>query len=216
MRIFIAGSTGVLGIRVVPLLVAEGHEVWGMTRTPSKADGLRALGAEPSVCDAYDLPALRDAVLDAHPEMLMHLLTDLPDDVSAVDDFTDANALIRREGTRNGSALHGRPTPPASSRRAWPGSSPATAAGRSRNSSERSCTSEASCCGTGSSTDRARTTRGNRPRHRGSTSTRPHGGPSRRAPVCSRSSTRSSPAWTTDRSRTPRRGPSGPWPTSDR
>ena len=101
MRIFIAGSTGVLGIRVVPLLVAEGHEVWGMTRTPSKADGLRALGAEPSVCDAYDLPALRDAVLDAHPEMLMHLLTDLPDDVSAVDDFTDANALIRREGTRN-------------------------------------------------------------------------------------------------------------------
>ena len=101
MRIFIAGSTGVLGIRVVPQLVAEGHEVWGMTRTPSKADGLRALGAEPSVCDAYDLPALRDAVLDAHPEMLMHLLTDLPDDVSAVDDFADANALIRREGTRN-------------------------------------------------------------------------------------------------------------------
>jgi nucleoside-diphosphate-sugar epimerase len=101
MRIFIAGSTGVLGIRVVPLLVAEGHEVWGMTRTPSKADTLRALGAEPSVCDVYDLSALRDAVLDANPEMLMHLLTDLPDDVSAVDGFADANALIRREGTRN-------------------------------------------------------------------------------------------------------------------
>lgn len=215
MRIFIAGSTGVLGIRVVPLLVAEGHEVWGMTRTPSKADGLRALGAEPSVCDAYDLPALRDAVLDAHPEMLMHLLTDLPDDVSAVDDFTDANALIRREGTRNllRAARAADATRFLAESVAW---QPATAAGRSRNSSERSCTSEASCCGTGSSTDRARTTRGNRPRHRGSTSTRPHGGPSRRAPVCSRSSTRSSPAWTTDRSRTPRRGPSGPWPTSDR
>ena len=101
MRIFIAGSTGVLGIRVVPLLVDEGHEVWGMTRTPSKADGLRALGAEPSVCDVYDLPALRDAVLDAHPEMLMHLLTDLPDDESVIDGFTGANARIRREGTRN-------------------------------------------------------------------------------------------------------------------
>jgi uncharacterized protein YbjT (DUF2867 family) len=101
MRIFIAGATGVLGIRVVPLLVAEGHEVWGMTRTPSKADTLRALGAEPSVCDVFDLPALRDAVVDAGPEMLMHLLTDLPDDVSAIDGFADANAGIRREGTRN-------------------------------------------------------------------------------------------------------------------
>jgi nucleoside-diphosphate-sugar epimerase len=101
MRIFIAGATGVLGIRVVPLLVAEGHEVWGMTRTPSKADTLRALGAEPSVCDVYDAPALRDAVVDAGPEMLMHLLTDLPDDVSTVDRFAGANARIRREGTRN-------------------------------------------------------------------------------------------------------------------
>ncbi len=101
MRIFIAGATGVLGIRVVPLLVAEGHEVWGMTRTPSKADTLRALGAEPSVCDVFDLPALRDAILDADPEMLLHLLTDLPDDVSAIEGFTGANARIRREGTRN-------------------------------------------------------------------------------------------------------------------
>jgi nucleoside-diphosphate-sugar epimerase len=101
MRIFIAGATGVLGIRVVPLLVADGHEVWGMTRTPSKADTLRALGAEPSVCDVYDLPILRDAIVDAGPEMLMHLLTDLPDDVSVIDGFTAANAHIRREGTRN-------------------------------------------------------------------------------------------------------------------
>ncbi|MGZ8581283.1 MAG: NAD-dependent epimerase/dehydratase family protein [Actinomycetota bacterium] len=101
MRIFIAGATGVLGIRVVPLLVAGGHEVWGMTRTPSKADTLRAVGAEPSVCDVYDLPVLRDAIVDADPEMVMHLLTDLPDDVSAIDGFVDANARIRREGTRN-------------------------------------------------------------------------------------------------------------------
>lgn len=90
-----------LGIRVVPLLAAKGHEVWGMTRTPSKADTLRAVGAEPSVCDVYDLPVLRDAIVDADPEMVMHLLTDLPDDVSAIDGFVDANARIRREGTRN-------------------------------------------------------------------------------------------------------------------
>ncbi len=101
MRIFIAGATGVLGIRVVPLLVAGGHEVWGMTRTPSKADTLRAVGAEPSVCDVYDLPVLRDAIVDADPEMVMHLVTDLPDDVSVIDGFVAANARIRREGTRN-------------------------------------------------------------------------------------------------------------------
>ena len=101
MRIFIAGATGVLGIRVVPLLAAKGHEVWGMTRTPSKADTLRAVGAEPSVCDVYDLAALRDEVVDANPEMIMHLLTDLPDDVSSIEGSIAANARIRREGTRN-------------------------------------------------------------------------------------------------------------------
>lgn len=90
-----------LGIRVVPLLAAKGHEVWGMTRTPSKADTLRAVGAEPSVCDVYDLAALRDEVVDANPEMIMHLLTDLPDDVSSIEGSIAANARIRREGTRN-------------------------------------------------------------------------------------------------------------------
>ena len=58
MRVFIAGATGVIGIRLVPLLVADGHEVTGMTRSERKADALRALGAEPAVCDVYDADAL--------------------------------------------------------------------------------------------------------------------------------------------------------------
>jgi nucleoside-diphosphate-sugar epimerase len=101
MRIFIAGATGVLGIRVVPLLVAGGHDVWGMTRTPSKADLLWRAGAEPVVCDVYDVPALRDEVVRSQPDALLHLLTDLPDDLSAVEGFTEANTRIRREGTPN-------------------------------------------------------------------------------------------------------------------
>ena len=48
MRVFVAGATGVIGIRILPLLVAAGHDVAGMTRTPAKAETLRALGAEPS------------------------------------------------------------------------------------------------------------------------------------------------------------------------
>ena len=54
MKIFVAGATGVLGRELVPRLVARGHEVVGMTRTPSKQDGLRALGARPVVADALD------------------------------------------------------------------------------------------------------------------------------------------------------------------
>jgi nucleoside-diphosphate-sugar epimerase len=101
MRIFVAGATGVLGTRVVRLLAADGHEVFDMTRSPAKADELRHLGAEPVVCDVYDLGTLRTEVAEANPEAIFHLLTDLPDDVSAIEGSTAANARIRREGTRN-------------------------------------------------------------------------------------------------------------------
>ena len=58
MRIFLAGASGVIGVRLVPLLVAAGHEVAGMTRSPAKLDGLRGLGAEPVLCDVYDADAV--------------------------------------------------------------------------------------------------------------------------------------------------------------
>ena len=49
MRVFVAGATGVIGVRLVPLLVAAGHEVVGMTRSAEKAESLRRLGADPFV-----------------------------------------------------------------------------------------------------------------------------------------------------------------------
>jgi len=101
MRIFIAGATGVIGIRLVPLLVADGHEVTGMTRSTQKAGALRELGARPAVCDVYDADDLRDAVVEAGADAIIHLLTDLPDDMDEIDRFAAANARIRREGTRN-------------------------------------------------------------------------------------------------------------------
>ena len=101
MRIFVAGATGVLGIRVVPLLVGGGHDVWGMTRTQSKSDLLWKAGAEPVVCDVYDLGALRDEVVRSQADAVLHLLTDLPDDPTAIERFSEANSRIRREGTRN-------------------------------------------------------------------------------------------------------------------
>ncbi len=101
MRIFLAGATGVIGIRLVPLLVAAGHDVAAMTRSPEKADALRALGATPVVCDVYDRDALREAVVSFGPDLVLHELTDLPDEAARLPDYAAANARIRREGTRN-------------------------------------------------------------------------------------------------------------------
>ena len=101
MRIFLAGATGVIGVRLVPLLVAAGHVVAGMTRSQEKGDGLVAIGAEPVVCDVYDAEALREAVVAFGAEMVIHQLTDLPDDEASIPGFEAANARIRREGTRN-------------------------------------------------------------------------------------------------------------------
>jgi nucleoside-diphosphate-sugar epimerase len=98
MRVFLAGASGVIGVRLVPLLVAAGHEVAGMTRTPGKLQQLRDLGAEPVLCDVYDAAALRDAVVAFRPDAVVNELTDLPDRIAAVN---AANARIRREGMRN-------------------------------------------------------------------------------------------------------------------
>ena len=101
MRIFIAGASGVLGVRLVPLLVADGHTVAGMTRSPDKADLLRGLGAEPIVCDVFDRDALTRALAGFGPEVVFHQLTDLPDKAADLAHFSDRNDRMRDEGTRN-------------------------------------------------------------------------------------------------------------------
>jgi uncharacterized protein YbjT (DUF2867 family) len=101
VRIFLAGATGVIGIRLVPLLVAAGHEVVGMTRSPGKVAHLRELGAKPVVRDVYDAEALREAVVAAGPDAVIHQLTDLPDDPARIKEVLAANTLMWRDGTRN-------------------------------------------------------------------------------------------------------------------
>jgi nucleoside-diphosphate-sugar epimerase len=77
MRVFVAGATGVIGRALVPQLVARGHEVIGMTRSASKQDLLRELGAQPVVADALDPHAVTEAVVSAGPEVIVHELTAL-------------------------------------------------------------------------------------------------------------------------------------------
>ena len=77
MKILVAGATGALGKQLVPRLVAAGHEVVGMTRSESKRDALRALGATPVVADALDPDQVARAVAAARPEAIIHELTAL-------------------------------------------------------------------------------------------------------------------------------------------
>ncbi|MDW6061200.1 NAD(P)-dependent oxidoreductase [Streptomyces sp. FXJ1.4098] len=95
MRIFVAGATGAVGRRLVPLLVAAGHEVTGGTRTPQGVERLRAQGASAVRVDVFDADSVHRAVAAAAPEAVVHQLTDLAHGDRA------ANGRIRREGTRH-------------------------------------------------------------------------------------------------------------------
>ena len=85
MNVFVAGATGVLGRVLVPQLVARGHDVVGMTRSASKQDLVRSLGARPVVADALDPDAVAQAVALAEPEVIVHQLTALSGPMSVRD-----------------------------------------------------------------------------------------------------------------------------------
>lgn len=103
MRIFLAGASGVIGRRLLPLLLGAGHQVTGTTRSAEKAALLRSAGADPAIVDVFDAAALRAAVVAAGPEVIIHQLTDLPRefDEERLADAYLRNARIRLEGTRN-------------------------------------------------------------------------------------------------------------------
>ena len=98
---FVAGATGVLGRRVVPLLVAAGHAVAAMTRSPDKTGALSASGASPVVCDVLDTARLQTVVAQFGPDVVMHQVTDLPDDPAEIAQHARALLRVRCEGTDN-------------------------------------------------------------------------------------------------------------------
>jgi nucleoside-diphosphate-sugar epimerase len=89
MRILLAGAAGVIGRQAVPVLAAAGHEVVGLARTLA-----RLPDAEPVAADALD---------PAAPDVIVHMLTAIPDPADPrhlARDMAPTNRL-RTQGTAN-------------------------------------------------------------------------------------------------------------------
>ena len=101
MRVFIAGATGVLGRRLVPMLLSEGHEVVGTTRSKQKAMGLRQAGIEPVVLDGLNGAAVHSAVRAARPQVIVHELTALAGktDIRTMEEGFEVTNRLRTDGT---------------------------------------------------------------------------------------------------------------------
>ena len=101
MRVFIAGATGALGVPVVKLLVAAGHDVTGLTRSERKTAAIERLGATPAIGDVLDSDATDRAVRAAKPDAIVSLLTRLPKNGPTSARHMKPNARVHREGTAN-------------------------------------------------------------------------------------------------------------------
>ena len=100
MKVFVAGATGAIGTQLVPRLVGKGHDVVGMTRSESKQDQVRALGATPVVADALDPGRVAELLATVEPDVIVHQLTAIstPDPRHFDRDFALTNRL-RTEAT---------------------------------------------------------------------------------------------------------------------
>jgi len=103
VRVFLAGATGAIGRRLVPLLQEAGYPVTGMTRSEARAGALRAHGIDAVVADAFDADAVREAVVAARPDVVIHQLTDIPRviDPRRYEEQMAGNDRLRDEGTPN-------------------------------------------------------------------------------------------------------------------
>jgi nucleoside-diphosphate-sugar epimerase len=103
VKVFLAGAAGAIGRRLTPLLLRAGYHVTGTTRTKKNAELLTTYGAVPMVVDVFDAGALREAVAEAQPDIVIHQLTDLPaaPGTPGYAEGLERNRRIRVEGTRN-------------------------------------------------------------------------------------------------------------------
>jgi nucleoside-diphosphate-sugar epimerase len=103
MRVFVAGAGGAVGKRLVPMLVARGHQVTGTATSDRSAEAVRKLGAEAVVVDGLDASRIGEAVARAAPDAIIHEMTALSGtpDFRHFDRWFALTNRLRTEGTRN-------------------------------------------------------------------------------------------------------------------
>jgi nucleoside-diphosphate-sugar epimerase len=101
MRVFVAGGTGVMGRRLVPQLVARGHQVTATTTSAAKLDLLAQLGADGVVMDGLDAVSVGEAVAAAEPDAIVHQMTAIAGkpDMKHIDRWFATTNRLRTEGT---------------------------------------------------------------------------------------------------------------------
>ena len=105
MRVFVAGGTGVLGRRLVPQLVARGHQVTATTTSVAKLDVLTRLGADGMVMHGLDAVSVGEAVAKARPDAIVHQMTGISvthagkPDLKHFDQWAVPTIRLRTEGT---------------------------------------------------------------------------------------------------------------------
>src|SRR5579859_7287330 len=105
VRVFVAGGTGVIGRRLVPQLVARGHQVTATTTSAAKLGSLRRLGADGVVMDGLDAASVGEAVASARPDAVVHQMTALSEahagkpNLRNADRFFAITNRLRSEGT---------------------------------------------------------------------------------------------------------------------
>jgi nucleoside-diphosphate-sugar epimerase len=105
MRVFVAGGTGVLGRRLVPQLVARGHQVTATTTSAAKLDLLAQLGVDGVVMDGLDAVSVGEAVAKARPDAIVHQMTAISVTHAGKPDFRHfdrwfaTTSRLRTEGT---------------------------------------------------------------------------------------------------------------------
>jgi nucleoside-diphosphate-sugar epimerase len=103
MKVFVAGGTGAIGRPLIDQLLANGHAVVALTRSPEKAPALVEQGIEPAIADVFDADAVKAVVRRARPEVVIEQLTALPRTYTRESMRTAAefNRRIRLEGGAN-------------------------------------------------------------------------------------------------------------------
>jgi nucleoside-diphosphate-sugar epimerase len=103
MKVFVAGGTGAIGRPLISELLARGHDVVALTRSPEEAQPLLERGIEPAIADVFDRDAIKAVVTRAQPEVLIQQLTALPKRYTseAMDAAAPFNNRLRLEGAAN-------------------------------------------------------------------------------------------------------------------